>query len=72
MLEQKLNPGVVNVLIDYVMLKQDNKLPYNYVMKIAASLSNAGTKMHSCTDEGRIKKHLRCGYTRKIFRKIIS
>lgn len=40
----KLNPEVINVLIDYVMLKQDNKLPYNYVMKIASSLSNAGVK----------------------------
>ena len=40
----KLNPEVINVLIDYVMLKQDNKLPYNYVMKIANSLANAGVK----------------------------
>lgn len=40
----KLNPEVINVLIDYVMLKQDNKLPYNYVMKVAASLANAGVK----------------------------
>ena len=40
----KLNPEVINVLIDYVMLKQDNKLPYNYVMKVASSLANAGVK----------------------------
>ena len=40
----KLNPEVINVLIDYVMLKQDNKLPYNYVMKVADSLANAGVK----------------------------
>ena len=40
----KLNPEVINVLIDYVMLKQDNKLPYNYVMKVANSLANAGVK----------------------------
>ena len=40
----KLTPEVINVLIDYVMLKQDNKLPYNYVMKVASSLSNAGVK----------------------------
>lgn len=40
----KLNPEVINVLIDYVMLKQENKLPYNYVMKVASSLANAGVK----------------------------
>lgn len=40
----KLNPEVINVLIDYVMIKQDNKLPYNYVMKVANSLANAGVK----------------------------
>ena len=38
----KLNPEVINVLIDYVMLKQNDRLPYNYVMKIANSLANAG------------------------------
>jgi len=35
MLNQKLNPGVVNVLIHYVMLKSDMKLSKNYVEKIA-------------------------------------
>lgn len=40
----KLNPEVINVLIDYVMIKQDNKLIYNYVMKIANTLSNMGIK----------------------------
>lgn len=37
-LMSKLNPGVINVLLDYVMLKKQNTLPYNYVMKIASSL----------------------------------
>ena len=40
----KLNNEVINVLIDYVLIKQSGRLPYNYVMKIAASLSNAGIR----------------------------
>ena len=34
----KLDPGVINVLLDYVMFNKQNTLPYNYVMKIASSL----------------------------------
>ncbi|MFC7393688.1 replication initiation and membrane attachment family protein [Scopulibacillus cellulosilyticus] len=34
--EQKLNPGVVNVLIHYVMVTSDQKLVKSYVEKIAA------------------------------------
>ncbi|TLS39155.1 replication initiation and membrane attachment family protein [Pseudalkalibacillus caeni] len=34
--EQKLNPGVVNVLIDYVMTTNDMKLVKSYVEKIAS------------------------------------
>lgn len=37
-LMSKLNPGVINVLIDYVMIKQENTLPSQYVLKIASSL----------------------------------
>lgn len=40
----KLNPGVINVLLDYVMLKKQNTLPYNYVMKIASSLARENIK----------------------------
>ncbi|HET7627830.1 MAG TPA: replication initiation and membrane attachment family protein [Bacillales bacterium] len=36
MFEQKLPPGVVNVLIDYVMTTNDMKLNRNYVEKIAS------------------------------------
>lgn len=39
-LMSKLNPGVINVLLDYVMINKQNTLPYPYVMKIAASLAN--------------------------------
>ena len=38
-LMSKLDPGVINVLLDYVMLNKQNTLPYNYVMKIASSLA---------------------------------
>ena len=34
----KLDPGVINVLLDYVMFNKQNTLPYNYVMKVASSL----------------------------------
>ena len=34
----KLNPEVINVLLDYVMFNKQNTLPYNYVMKVASSL----------------------------------
>lgn len=36
MFEQKLNPGVINVLIEYVMRTNDMKLTRGYVEKIAA------------------------------------
>lgn len=35
LLQQKLNPGVVNVLIEYVMVKTENKFTKGYVEKIA-------------------------------------
>ncbi|WP_409302101.1 replication initiation and membrane attachment family protein [Peribacillus sp. SCS-155] len=36
MMNQNLNPGVVNVLIEYVMLKTDMKLTKSYIEKIAS------------------------------------
>ncbi|MFO6497875.1 MULTISPECIES: replication initiation and membrane attachment family protein [Bacillus] len=36
MLDQKLEPGVINVLIYYAMLKTDMKLSKNYIQKIAS------------------------------------
>ncbi|MBP0724028.1 DnaD domain protein [Bacillus sp. RG28] len=44
MFEQKLLPGVVNVLIDYVMIRLDKKLSRNYVMKIASHWARKGVK----------------------------
>ncbi|WP_423407620.1 replication initiation and membrane attachment family protein [Heyndrickxia sp. MSNUG] len=39
MFNQKLLPGVVNVLVDYVMLKTDKKLAKGYIEKIASHWS---------------------------------
>ena len=44
MFQQKLNPGVVNVLIDNVMRKTDMKLTKNYVEKIASHWSRKNIK----------------------------
>lgn len=42
MLDQKLLPGVTNVLIDYVMIRLDKKLSRNYVLKIASHWARKG------------------------------
>lgn len=39
MMNQNLNPGVVNVLIEYVMIKAEKKFTKNYVEKIAGHWS---------------------------------
>ena len=44
MFRQKLNPGVVNVLIDNVMRKTDMKLTKNYVEKIASHWARKNIK----------------------------
>jgi len=44
MFQQKLNPGVVNVLIDNVMRKTDMKLTKNYVEKIASHWARKNIK----------------------------
>ena len=44
MFQQKLVPGVVNVLIHYVMLKTDMKLSKNYLEKIATHWSRKKVK----------------------------
>jgi len=42
MIDQKLLPGVANVLIDYVMIRLDKKLSRNYVIKIASHWARKG------------------------------
>lgn len=44
MFNQKLNPGVINVLIDNVMLKTDMKLTKSYVEKIASHWARKNIK----------------------------
>ncbi|WP_026693694.1 replication initiation and membrane attachment family protein [Peribacillus kribbensis] len=44
LLNQKLTPGVVNVLIDYVMIKTDMKLSRSYVEKIAGHWARKDVK----------------------------
>lgn len=44
MFQQKLLPGVVNVLIYYVLLKTDMKLSRNYVERIASHWARLGIK----------------------------
>lgn len=44
MLKQGLEPGVINVLIDYVMIVNDMKLTRNYVERIAGQWMRKGIK----------------------------
>ena len=44
MIDLELNPAVVNVLIDYVLKKNNNKLSVNYVETIAGQWKRAGVK----------------------------
>ncbi|MCU5746087.1 DnaD domain protein [Staphylococcus sp. SQ8-PEA] len=39
---EKLSFGVINVLLQYVMLKEDMKLPKNYIMEIASNWKKKG------------------------------
>ncbi|MDQ0481338.1 replication initiation and membrane attachment family protein [Guptibacillus hwajinpoensis] len=42
--EQKLTPGVMNVLLDFILETQDKKLSKNYVEKFASHWARAGVK----------------------------
>jgi len=44
MIDLELNPAVVNVLIDYVLKKNNNKLSLNYVETIAGQWKRSGVK----------------------------
>ncbi|WP_019242869.1 MULTISPECIES: replication initiation and membrane attachment family protein [Bacillus] len=44
MIEQKLLPGVMNVLIEYVMIKNDRKFPKAYVKTIASHWARKNVK----------------------------
>jgi replication initiation and membrane attachment protein len=62
MLEQELSPGVVNVLIDYVLKINDNKLNKNFVETIAGQWKRLNIKtveeaMHQAEKEHEGYKH---------------
>lgn len=44
LIDLELNPAVVNVLIDYVLKKNDNKLTLSYVETVAGQWKRAGVK----------------------------
>ncbi len=44
MINQKLNPGVVNVLLHYVLQKSDNQISKNYIEQIADTLARKKIK----------------------------
>ena len=61
LLDYELNPGVVNVLIDYVLKINDNKLTRNFVLTIASQWKRSNIKtveeaMEICKKENKAKK----------------
>ncbi len=59
--DYELNPGVVNVLIDYVLKINDNKLIKNFVLTIASQWKRSGIKtveeaINICKKENKTKK----------------
>ena len=62
-LDYELNPGVVNVLIDYVLKINDNKLTKNFVTAIASQWKRSNIKtveeaMEICKKENKQKKSI--------------
>lgn len=56
-IDLELNPGVVNVLIDYVLKKNNNKLTLSYVETIAGQWKRAGVKTAKEAMEFAEKEH---------------
>lgn len=61
LLDYELNPGVVNVLIDYVLKINDNKLTKNFVLTIASQWKRSNIKtveeaINICKKENKSKK----------------
>ena len=56
LIDYKLNPGVVNVLIDYVLKTNNNKLTKNYVLAIASQWVKSEVKTVSDAMEIAIKE----------------
>ncbi len=61
LVDYEFNPGVINVLIDYVLKINNNKLPKNFVLKIADQWKRSNVKtveeaMQICKNENQSKK----------------
>ena len=70
LVDYELTPGVVNVLIDYVLKINDNKLTKNFVLAIAAQWKRSNIKtveaaMKKCIKENNNKKDVRAKKTVK-------
>lgn len=70
MIDYDLTPGVVNVLIDYVLRINDNKLTKNFVLKIASQWKRSNIKtveeaMNICKKENKVKKQVKVKVTEK-------
>ena len=70
MLDYDLTPGVVNVLIDYVLRINDNKLTKNYVLTIASQWKRSNIKtveeaMDICKKENKTKNKERVRIIKK-------
>ncbi len=70
MIDYELTPGVVNVLIDYVLRINDNKLTKNFVLKIASQWKRSNIKtveeaMNICKKENKVKKQVKIKVTEK-------
>lgn len=64
LIDYSLNPGVVNVLIDYVLRINDNKLTKNFVITIANQWKRSNIKtveeaMELCKKENKSKKSIK-------------
>ena len=59
-IDLELSPAVVNVLIDYVLRKNNNKLTEGYVETIAAQWKRAGLKTAQEAMEFAEKEHKKC------------
>lgn len=72
LIDYELNPGVVNVLIDYVLRINNNKLTKNFCLAIAAQWKRSNIKtveeaMKICIKENKTKKETKT--TKKVVKK---
>ena len=64
LVDYELTPGVVNVLIDYVLKINNNKLTKNFILKIAQQWKRSNIKtveeaMNICKNENKTKQSVK-------------